>query len=188
MKNLWLGLLPVIIFWFFEEKFGTMWGLVAAVVWAIGECLYEYIRNRTIDKMTFMSTALVVVLGGVSFFLDKSIFFKFQPVITEVLFAGILFWQSRKENSWLFQMAVKSKPEAFKSADPLVQEKQKKMFARMTLSLEIFLVIHAVFLGIVAWYGSTGQWAFWKGVGFYVLFLVWFGVEYLVMRTKSKLK
>src|ERR1700722_13290351 len=96
MKLLFLGLVPVLIFWIVEDKFGTFWGLIAAMVWAVGECVYQYLKYRRVDKMTIFSTALVVVLGGLGLLLDNSILFKFQPVIVELVFAGILIWGGRR--------------------------------------------------------------------------------------------
>ena len=73
MKLLILGLIPVLIFWFVEEKLGTFWGLVAAIIWAFIECTYEYIRYRRVEKLTLVSTAFIVVLGGIGLLLDQSV-------------------------------------------------------------------------------------------------------------------
>jgi intracellular septation protein A len=186
MKLLFLGLLPVIIFWFVEEKFGTFWGLIAAIVWAVGECVYEYARNRRVDKLTLFSTGLVVILGGLGAWLDKSILFKFQPVIVELVFGGILIWGGHKGEPLLFKMAQKTKPEVFANQNPAVVEFQKNMMKKMTRNLLIVLFLHCVVLTYAAIYGTTGQWAFWKGVGFNVFLLIWAGGEFLMMRFRRK--
>src|ERR1700683_1829323 len=123
MKILLLGLVPVIVFWLVEDKFGTFWGLIAAMVWAVGEVVYEYARYKRVDRLTLFSTGLVVILGGLGAWLDKSILFKFQPVIMEVVFAAILIWGGRKGEPLLLKMAKKTRPEAFLSEDPFVQAK-----------------------------------------------------------------
>ena len=104
MKLLFLGLVPVIIFWLVEDKFGTFWGLIAAMVWAVGECIYEYVKTKKIQKLTLFSTGLVVILGGLGALLDKSILFKFQPVIMEVVFAGVIIWGGRGGEPLLLKM------------------------------------------------------------------------------------
>src|SRR5579884_4432362 len=162
MKILFLGLVPVLVFWFVEEKFGTFWGLIAAIIWAIGECLYEYLRTRSVDRLTLFSTSLVVVLGGLGAWLDKSILFKFQPVIVELVFAGILIWGGRSGEPLLFKMAKKSKPEAFSHSDPKIVAMQMTIFKRMSRNLIGVLIIHCMLLSFVAIRGTTGQWAFWK--------------------------
>ena len=185
MKLLFIGLLPVVIFWFVEDKFGTFWGLIAAIVWAIGECLYEYIRYKRIDRMTLFSTGLVVILGGLGALLDKSILFKFQPVIMEIVFAGVLVWGGRKGDPLLLKMAKKTRPEAFSSPDPFVQAQHLSIMRRLTRNLIIVLIGHSLLLSYVAVKGTTGQWAFWKGIGFNVFVLFWAFGEFLTMRKKK---
>jgi intracellular septation protein A len=186
VKLLFLGLVPVVIFWFVEDKFGTVWGLIAAIVWAIGECIYEYAKNRRVDGLTLFSTGLVVVLGGLGALLDKSILFKFQPVIMEVVFAGILVWGGRGGEPLLLKMAKKTRPEIFANPHPVILEAQTKMMKRLTRNLIVVLIIHSILLSYVAVKGTTGQWAFWKGVGFNVFVLLWAFSEFLIMRMKNK--
>ncbi len=186
MKLLFLGLVPVVIFWFVEDKFGTLWGLIAAIVWAIGECVYEYAKNRKVEGLTLFSTGLVVVLGGLGALLDKSILFKFQPVIMEVVFAGILVWGGRRGEPLLLKMAKKTRPEIFTNPNPLIIEAQTRMMKRLTRNLVAVLIFHSILLSYVAVKGTTGQWAFWKGVGFNVFVLLWALSEFLIMRMKNK--
>jgi intracellular septation protein A len=186
MKLLFLGLVPVVIFWFVEEKLGTFWGLIAAIVWAVGECIYEYTKTRKIEGLTLFSTGLVVILGGIGALLDKSILFKFQPVIMELVFAGILVWGGRSGEPLLFKMAKKSRPEIFNNPNPFFIENQMRMMKRLTRNLIFILIIHSALLSFVAVKGSTGQWAFWKGVGFNVFILVWAVSEFLILRLKNR--
>lgn len=173
-----MGLVPVIIFWFFEEKFGTFWGLVCAMVWGIGEASYEYITTKKVQKLTLISTGLVVVLGGVSLLLDKSVYFKFSPVVIEVVFAGFMVWQLKKGNPMFIEMAQKMRPNI------VMGDVQKQVFNRLTKALIFLLLVHCVLLSYYALNGTTSQWAFWKGIGFYVLFLVWFFVEYAYQKVR----
>jgi intracellular septation protein A len=186
MKLLFLGLVPVIIFWLVEEKFGTFWGLIAAIVWAVGECIFEYAKNARVEKLTLFSTGLIVILGGIGAWLDKSILFKFQPVILELVFVGILIWGGRKGDPLLFVMAKKTRPEVFANQSPPVIEFQKNMMKKMTRNLLVVLLLHSVVLSYAAVYGTTGQWAFWKGVGFNVFLFIWAAGEFLMMRFKKK--
>ena len=185
MKLLFLGLVPVIIFWLVEDKWGTLWGLVAAMAWALGECIYEYVKNKRIDKLTLLSTGLVVGMGGIGILLDQSVIFKFQPVIMELIFAGILYWGGRGGEPFLLKMARQSKPEVFQNQNPEIYERQKNYMARMTRSLMGLLVLHCVVLSYVALKGTTGQWAFWKGIGFNVFLGMWLLIEFIILKRKS---
>jgi len=188
MKLLFLGLVPVLIFWFVEEKFGTFWGLIAAIIWAVGECVYEYWRNKTIDRLTLFSTGLVVLLGGLGAWLDKSILFKFQPVIIEIVFAGILVWGGRKGEPIMLKMAKKTRPEIFENIPEAARNRQKQLMVRMTRNLIGLLVLHSVLLSYVAVRGTTGQWAFWKGIGFNLFLVVWAAVEFFVLRKQTRVQ
>lgn len=186
MKVLFIGLVPVIIFWLVEDRYGTVWGLVAAIVWAIGECLYEYVKEKRIERLTLLSTGLVVVLGGLGAWLDKGILFKFQPVIMEGVFAGILIWGGRSGEPLLMKMARKTRPEAFNPANPILMAHQLRVMKRLTRNLIVVLFVHGILLSVVALKGTTGQWAFWKGIGFNVLLLLWALSEFLFMRPFKK--
>jgi intracellular septation protein len=186
MKLLFLGLIPVLLFWFVEEKFGTLWGLIAAMVWAIGECAYLYARYRKVDRMTLFSTGLVLVLGGFGAWLDQSILFKFQPVIIELLFAGIIWWGGRKGEPLLYKMARESRPEIFAGKNESILSRQKELMVRMSRNLIVMLIVHAAVMAFVAVKGSTSQWAFWKGAGFIVFMLAWAALEFLTIRRQIK--
>jgi len=196
MKLLILSLIPVLIFWFVEEKFGTFWGIVAAIVWGFLECTYEYIRYRRIQSLTLLSTAFIVVLGSLGLWLDQGAFFKFQPVIMELIFVGILLWGGRGGMPLLLKLAVKTQPKVFnqtpvpgKEAQHLaLMEKQKQLMQRLTRHLIAVLIIHSGVLAYLALYGTTGQWAFWKGIGFNVFLLFWMACEIIQIRMKAKNK
>lgn len=186
MKLLLLGLIPVLIFWFVEDKFGTFWGLIAAMVWAVGECGYEYVKYRRIDRLTLLSSGLVLGLGGVGAWLDKSVLFKFQPAILEAVFAGLLVWGGRGGEPFLLKVAKKSRPEIFVHQNEIVALRQVQMMKRMTASLIVVLMLHVALLIYVALKGTTGQWAFWKGVGFNIFLGIWLLFEVVAMRWQGR--
>jgi intracellular septation protein A len=186
MKLLFIGLVPVLLFWFVEEKFGTLWGLVAAMVWAIGECTYLFIRYRKVDRMTLFSTGLVLVLGGLGAWLDQGVLFKFQPVIVELIFAGILWWGGRRGEPLLYKMARESKPEIFANKNEAIQHRQKILMVRMSRNLILMLIIHSLVMAYFAVKGTTSEWAFWKGIGFMIFMLAWAGIEFLMIRRQAR--
>jgi intracellular septation protein A len=186
MKILIIGLFPVLIFWFVEEKFGTLWGLVAAIIWAIGECLYEYLKFKRIEKLTIFSTSLVVLLGGLGIWLENGILFKFQPVIVESVFAGILYFGGRRGEPVMFQMARKTRPEIFLNKPEEALQHQRLMMGRLTNHLIVILLLHSVLLAYLALRGTTGQWAFWKGIGFNLFLVIWVVGEFGVIKLRGR--
>lgn len=186
MKLLILGLVPVLIFWVIEDKFGTLWGLAAAAVWAVGECIYSYARYRKIDNLTLISTALVLILGGLSWALDNSLFFKFQPVLIELIFVVAIWWFSRDGRPALLKMAEQARPEIFSKLSEQQRALQQSMFTKLSRRLCWMLWIHIVVMVVVALYGTTGQWAFAKGIGFNLLLGLWLVSEFLMMKKSAR--
>src|SRR4051812_8922273 len=93
-KSLFLGgLLPVIIFTVIEEYYGTLWGLVAGMIFGVGEILWELYSRGKVDSMTWGGNGILLVLGGISLITQEGLWFKLQPALIEIAFAGIL-WGS----------------------------------------------------------------------------------------------
>jgi hypothetical protein len=107
------------------------------------------------------------------------VIFKFQPVIMEVLMMAALWWFGRDGVPALWKMALaaqaKQKPKAGASVPlmaalpPEQQEFQKQLMKKMTLHLQWVLAVHVLVLSYYAIRGTTGEWAFVKGVGFNIL-------------------
>jgi intracellular septation protein len=186
MKLLILGLAPLLIFWGIESKFGTLWGLVAAVVWSVGECAYEWYKFKKVSRVTLVSSGLVVGLGAISLYFDNGVFFKFQPVIMEVLFAGILIFAGKGGEPFLMQMARQTRPEIFATASLELLEAQRSLFKRFTRNLVVFICLHSGLLSYVALKGTTGEWAFWKGVGFNLALGLWLVLEFVLLRRTKR--
>lgn len=168
-----LGLAPVVLFFVVEEVYGTWWGLVAAIVWAVLECVYEWFKNRKVSEITLVSSGLVIVLGGVGAWLDESFLFKFQPVIMEVIFVGILYWGNKREEPLLFTMGKKMRPE-LDTLPPPMRKFQMEMMRKLSREMIVLLLFHAALLSYLALRPETYLWAAWKGFGVFALMGVWF--------------
>jgi len=47
------GVLPVIVFAVIEDRFGTMWGLVAGMIFGVGEIVWEWRTQKKVDTITW---------------------------------------------------------------------------------------------------------------------------------------
>src|SRR3954470_12476797 len=81
------AILPVIAFSVIEDRFGTLWGLVAGMGFGVGEIAYEWIKQRKVDAFTWAGNGMLLVLGGVSLVTNEGIWFKLQPAIIEAVTA-----------------------------------------------------------------------------------------------------
>lgn len=171
------GLLPVISFTLIEEYYGVIPGLIAAMVFGVGEIAWEYLRYKKIEKITLIGNFLVLFLGGISLFTQEGLWFKLQPAIMEFAFAIILI------GSWVLKkplMVVLS----MKQGQQLNDFMQKK-FGAITFRLGLFFIFQAILAVYAALYLSTAVWAFLKGVGIFIFMAVYLFFEVLMIRREA---
>lgn len=168
------GILPVIAFTIIEEKYGTIAGVIAGMVFGVGEIIYEWITTRKVSAITYIGNGLILVLGAVSLFSNEGIWFKLQPALLEGVFTVILVgsWIIRKP--FLVLMAKKQNPN--------IPEFALNKMSGMTLRLGFFFLIHTILATWAAYKWSTEAWAILKGAGLTVSFFAYLGLEILMMR------
>ncbi|WP_413560538.1 inner membrane-spanning protein YciB [Bdellovibrio sp. HCB209] len=174
MAVFFAGLLPVIAFTVIEDQYGTIAGLIAGMVFGVGEICYELYKYKKVQKITWIGNGLLLGLGGISLISDEGIWFKLQPAIMEGIFA-IALW---------FSVAIK-KPLIVVLAEQQGQKLPDFVKARMngmTFRMGVFFAIHT---GLAIWaalYWSTNAWALLKGVGLTVSLIVYMLLEVLFIR------
>lgn len=174
LSLLFAGLLPVIAFTVIEEKYGIMAGLVAGMVFGVGEIIYELIRYRKVSTMTWVGNALLLVLGGVSLISSDGIWFKLQPAIIELGMFGFLFVTWLFKKPFLVLIIEKQNPNA--------PDFIKARLSGMTLRLSLFMLVHTVIATWAAFKWSTEAWAILKGIGLTVSMIFYLGAEILYTR------
>jgi intracellular septation protein len=171
------GLLPVIAFTVIEDQYGTIAGLIAGMVFGVGEICFELYKHRRVQKITWIGNGLLLVLGGVSLISDEGIWFKMQPAIMEAAFA-IALWVS-----WFIK-----KPLIVVLAEQQGQklpEFMKTRMSGMTFRMGIFFAAHAALATWAALYWSSNAWALLKGVGLTVSLIVYMLLEVLYIRRSA---
>jgi intracellular septation protein len=173
------GLLPVIAFTVIEEKYGTLAGIIAGMVFGLGEIAWEWYSARKVSGITLGGNIALLILGAISLIANEGIWFKLQPSIMEALFALVLFGTHFMRKPLLLQLAKKQGQQIPPHLEPAL--------TRLGLRLGCFFLLHA---GLAAWaalYWSTRAWALLKGVGFTVSLLVYMLVEmYFIRRSALK--
>lgn len=173
------GLLPVILFTVIEEKYGIVAGLVAGMVFGVGEILYELIRYRKIQTITWIGNGMLLGLGAVSLFTNEGVWFKMQSAIFELLFFGVLFFSWVLKKPFLKIMAEKQNPN--------IPEPIKNKLSGLNLRLSFFFLIHAMIATYAAFYWSTEAWAILKGVGLTVSMILYMIIESYFLRQQLKM-
>lgn len=174
------GLLPVIFFTIVEEKYGTMAGLIAGMIFGCGEIIYEIIRYRKVNTITWIGNGMLLGLGAVSLFTSEGYWFKLQPAIFEFLFFGFLLGSWLLKKPFLKIMTEKQNPD--------MPEIIKARLSGITLRLSFFFLVHAVIATYAAFYWSSEAWAILKGIGLTVSMILYMLIEGLVMRRSVKTK
>lgn len=170
------GLLPIIAFTVIEEKYGIIAGLIAGMIFGVGEIIYEYVSVKKVSAITWIGNGLILGLGAVSLISSEGIWFKLQPAILEFGFFIFLLISWLMKKPFLVLMIKKQNPDA--------PDFIKAQMSGMTLRLSFFMLAHAIIAIWAALYWSTEAWAMLKGVGLTVSMIVYMISEVLWARLK----
>ncbi len=157
------SLAPLVLFYVLDSAFGTEVGLLGAMVYSLGELLYTRRRDGKWNRMTLVTSGLVLGLGGLSLLSDDERFMLYTPVIGDLLFAGILLGTVLRGRPLLLVLSEQQMPDMV--SDPI----RRAFMKGLTWRLGLNLIAHA---SITAW--STTQshecWLFVSGPVQYILF------------------
>lgn len=170
------GLVPVIAFTLIEDRYGTVAGLIAGMVFGVGEISWELFRYRKVNKITWIGNGLLLVLGGISLISSEGLWFKLQPALMEALFALFL-WGSLLIKKNLIVFLAEQQGQSF-------PEEIQHRLNGMTFRMGIFFAAHAALATWAALAWSTNAWALLKGLGFTGSFVLYMFIEALWLRRK----
>lgn len=167
------GLLPLIIFVIVDTFAGLKWGVVAALVVAVAECIWDYSQLGHVETITLVSFGLVAFLGLVSVKLNDSRFFKFQPVVVGVLLA--LFIAHRQ--FFGVPLLVQLYPKMRKLMPPVVVAMYdgpmgQRILTVFSAALIFVLLTHALLVAIAALRKGNLAWILVRGIGLWVLMAI----------------
>lgn len=172
------GLLPILAFTAIEEWYGIFWGLIVGMVFCVGEMGWEWLKHKKVSAITWSTAALILVLGGLSLWAQEGIWFKLQPALLEAAFCVLLIGSVLAGRPFL-TMAME------KSGQP-VPPFLKDILPRLTLRLGLFFGLHSALAVWAALSWSTSAWAFLKGAGFTVSFVLYMVIELYFMRRRIR--
>jgi len=188
VKNLIIGLLPLIIFVaadnFFSSKYGPVRGLkyalISAIVFGIAQAIFIYLKERRFDKIVLFDTGLIVALGAVSYFSGKDIFFKLKPALVELILVIILGVVAFVTPRLLLFMMGRF------TGNMEITNVQLKMMQRMAMGMFFIFFVHTLLIVYSAFYMPREAWAFISGGLFYILAGLYFVFVFISGRIKRK--
>lgn len=179
MKNKFflISFLPAIAYWYLEENYPIRVAVIGGLALSILEILIEKIFLRHIHKISWANFFLILLLGGLSLLGDEGRWFKLQPAITGVAIGlGLIIIQFRGK-SFFAEMMREMNPD---------QNPPEWILKSLELHTGIFFGLYGLWMFYVVFYLSTDQWLFFKTLGFYLCFAVFFVVELIFLRLKAK--
>jgi isopentenyldiphosphate isomerase/intracellular septation protein A len=184
-KTLAPGFLPLIVFIAADSIWGSRVGLVVAVISGLVELAVAYMREKLLDRFVLLDTGLIVVLGSVSLLLKTDIFFRLKPALLELIFCVILGISVYSPVNIMLLMSRR-----YLKRIALTREQMQPLLRGMKTMFFVFLG-HTLLIVYAALAMSVRAWGFISGGLFYLLFAVYFLLEWgrnrLLSRRKSEL-
>jgi intracellular septation protein A len=171
-ENLMVGILPIVVFVLVDIYVGARAGALAAIGLAVLWLGWSYWRLGEIDTLSWVEFGCIVVLGSLSAWLNKSQFFKFQPVVVGLLAAAFLGYFQLTDRPLLIQMIPTVKKMISEAQANLFDHPQMiVVLSRTSGHLAVLFAVHAVFVGYAALRRSTVYWM-WARLAIYPLMFV----------------
>ncbi len=166
ISTLILPMLPLFIYIGVEFFFGTIAGLISALVLGFLELSFTFIKSKKFDKFIVLDISLLSFLGAVSILLENEIFFLMKPAIFELIFAIVLAISVFSGKNILLMMMKRY----IKKDNPLME----KQIHIMSKALLYIFVIHSIMIVISALFFSKGVWAFVSTTLLYIMMGIFF--------------
>ncbi len=179
MKNKFflISFLPAIAYWYLEENYPIKIAVIGGLALSVLEISIEKIFLKHVHKISWANFFLIFFLGGLSLLGDEGRWFKLQPAITGVAIGlGLIILQIRGK-SLFAEMMKEMNPD---------QNPPEWILKILELHTGIFFGVYGLWMFYVVFYLSTDQWLFFKTLGFYLCFAVFFIFELLFLRRKIK--
>lgn len=180
LKKLLPGFIPLFVFIAADEIWGTKIGLFVAVCVGIAEMLWVGFKEKRFDKFILFDTLLLVVLGAVSIFLDNDIFFKLKPGLIELILVAVLAVSAFSKVNIIGLMGQRYLKDAQFNEAQMAQMRKSLKYLFYIFTAHTLLVFYSTF------FMSKAAWAFISGGLFYILFGVYFVIEFYRQKRKQK--
>ena len=81
--------LPIVLFFIAYKAAGIFVATAVAVVAALAQVSWSWLRHRRVEPLHLVSAGLIAVLGGVTLILHDKTFIMWKPTLVYLLFAGV---------------------------------------------------------------------------------------------------
>ncbi len=182
LKKLLPGFIPLFVFIIADEWWGMKVGIAVALIIGLGEMGYTWVREKRLDRFVLLDTSLLVALSGISILMENEIFFKLKPALIELILGAVLGVSAFSSFDIVGSMTRKY----MKGVE--MNQAQEALFKRNLRNLFYIVMLHTLLVFYSAFCMSKEAWAFISGGLFYLLFILYFGFEFLRNRKSIRRK
>ena len=179
IKRLLPGFLPIIVFIVVDEIWGTVYGLITAIVIGIIELIYGYVKERRIERFILFDVGLIVALGVVSIALDNDLFFKLKPGIISLMMTGLIGFSTFSKHNLMLQMTQRYMKSVEMNTYHLwmMQQSMKRIFW--------LLLIYSLATTASSFIKDDTLWKFLGSAGLFVVMGFYMAYEWLIKRKQN---
>ncbi len=164
--KLLFDLFPVLLFFIAYKMYDIYTATAVIIVASITQVLYFYIKNKRVEKMHIITLVLILVLGGLTLYLQDEDFIKWKPTIVNWGFAL----------AFLGSHYIGKKPIIQRMMDQVIQLPQL-VWGRLSWLWIVFFILSGATNLYVAFNYDTDTWVNFKLFGLMGMTLVFIVIQ-----------
>ena len=174
------GFIPLFVFILADELWGIRVGIMVAVITGLAELVISWMKEHKLDRFVLLDTALLVGFSGISILLEDDIFFKLKPGFIELIMVVILGVSAFTKIDIVGAMSQRY----MKGVQ--MNDFQLQLFRKTLRNVFWIFLGHTLLVFYAAFFLSKEMWVFISGGLFYILFGVYFVVEWIRNKVRQK--
>lgn len=175
-----VSITPLVAYVLFWSRGEPRVGIGAAQAVAAIELVYNSLALGRIEPVSLVSFLLFVVLGWVSFRRNDDVYFKLQPVLLEVVLAGVMIYFYAALDVPLLKVFAEDYVGLHDSLSAYQRGYATVYTTTLSRSLPPVMLVHAAWTAYFAVARSTWAWFLVRVIGFYGMVGALFLVERLL--------
>src|SRR6185437_3187026 len=113
------NLAPVLVFYVVNHFYGLRPAVVTTIIFTLGEIIRLKIQKKPLNKVFIFTVVLTLVFSTLDLIFAKGFFVKLEPVITNLITAGLVGYLMYNPQMLLEAIQQTGKAELFKKPDRL---------------------------------------------------------------------
>jgi hypothetical protein len=184
--------LPLIVYIGVDAWKGFRAGIIAAMICTLAMLAYHFILFNELDKFILGEGIMILVLGAISLKMNNDRYFKFQPTVLALVFAGVFAWFQLFDQPLMLHFVphmeklFQSPPTELRALDgaqlpsaeasPMLEmlhsEQFKKVLSRMSGHMIWLFIAHGLIMSYAAIRLKTAGWFAWRLAIYPALFVL----------------